>query len=99
MVIGKITYTLLSKHSQSFDWDANGNMTQHDQRSLCWDEENRLAAVMDSKSMKSSTLRRDGDEVNIPRTSSSSLPKSTTYQTYIIIIEKSSMATINQMKQ
>ncbi len=57
-----------------------------------------VITIMDSKSISSWTLNPfDGDEVNIPRTNASSPPKSTTYQTYVIIIERSKMKRINEL--
>ncbi|MEG1905398.1 MAG: RHS repeat-associated core domain-containing protein, partial [Bacteroidales bacterium] len=38
---------VVSGAQQTFEWDANGNMTLHDNRRLCWDEENRLLGVAD----------------------------------------------------
>jgi RHS repeat-associated protein len=57
-----------------------------------------VITIMDSKSISSWTLNPfDGDEVNISRTKTSSPPKSTTYQTYVIIIERSKMKRINEL--
>jgi hypothetical protein len=57
-----------------------------------------VIAIMDSKSISSWTPQWwDGDEVNTSRTNATSVPKSTTYQTYLIIIERSKMKRINSI--
>jgi RHS repeat-associated protein len=40
-------HTLASVGNSTFHWDLNGNMTRHDDRVLCWDEENRLGSARD----------------------------------------------------
>jgi len=49
---------------------------------------NRLVVITDSKSISSWSdwNTTDGDEVNIPRESGKTIPKGTTYQTYIFVL-------------
>jgi YD repeat-containing protein len=56
-------HTLATVGNSSFNWDANGNMTRHDSRHLCWDEENRLGSVRDPEHFAAYLYNAGGERV------------------------------------
>jgi RHS repeat-associated protein len=56
-------HTLASAGNSTFNWDLNGNMTRHDGRVLCWDEENRLGSARDPEYLAAYLYNAGGERV------------------------------------
>jgi RHS repeat-associated protein len=56
-------HTLASAGNSTFSWDLNGNMTRHDGRVLCWDEENRLGSARDPEHLAAYLYNAGGERV------------------------------------
>jgi RHS repeat-associated protein len=56
-------HILATAGNSTFNWDLNGNMTRHDSRVLCWDEENRLGSARDPEQLAAYLYNAGGERV------------------------------------